>query len=90
MRIGKILLVMTLLSAFLVPQLAFAVKGGSHHVHPDVGIGDNETGGGTVSGDNQDRRGVVRWFGDGNVFWWQLELLFRHRARWNQNLALYK
>ena len=81
MRIGKILLVMTLLSAFLLPQLAFAVVGGGSE------YGDGEF---DLSGDIKDRRGPVRWFGDGTLFWPQLIKLFRHLARWNHNLAMFK
>ncbi len=82
MRFGKLLVVLTLLMALTIPQIVFAGVNPTSNVQLDrkeMSVGDLDLRDG--SGDIQDRRGRVRWFG--NLFWWQIEALRRYVTRWS-------
>ncbi len=81
MKLGKLLLVGVLLTMMIVPQIAWAGKSPVRERADDASA---ISAGTTTLGNDQDERGLVRWFGDGTLFWWQLEAWARFMARWNR------
>lgn len=82
MKIGKLLLTMSLVLALLIPQLVVASVSPVRDSQPDrvegtINDGPNATSSGSSY---QDTRGRVQWFG--NLFPWQIEAWFRYLERW--------
>ncbi len=83
MKIGKLLLSLSLVLALVIPQLVVADVSPTRNVLPDKVDGKIEDGGNATSGGTgyQDTRGRLRWFG--NLFPWELEALIRYLTQWN-------
>ncbi len=84
MKLGRLLIVLTLIFTLVGPQVALAGFGGTHSVShsstPAVEqTVDHET---TTVSDNQDRRGRTSFLGGVNIFWWQYITFLRYLGRW--------
>ncbi|NNE08473.1 MAG: hypothetical protein HKN20_07925 [Gemmatimonadetes bacterium] len=84
MKLGRLLIVLTLIFTLVGPQVALAGFGGTYSVSqsstPAVEQSvDNEV---TTQSDNQDRRGRMSFLGGANIFWWQYISFLRYLGRW--------